>query len=105
MSSDNNSFTAGGNQSNMSFSTISSSLNDVSVEKHSPAWFDAEFRSLQYALFLCCFFQTIGGFVFLVMSWYVLEDKEIADRAVQEANQPVSAPDLDEGSANMLEDD
>ena len=32
MSSDNNSFTAGGNQSNMSFPTISPSLNDVSVE-------------------------------------------------------------------------
>ena len=56
------------------------------IQNHSPVWFDTEFRSLQYALFICCFFQTIGGFIFLVMSWYVLEDKANADRAMQQVS-------------------
>ena len=41
-----------------------------------------EFRCLQYALFTCCFFQLAGAFAFLIMSWYVLEDKEKADRVI-----------------------
>jgi len=48
------------------------------IQEPSPEWYEMEFRALQYALFICCFFQTLGGFVFLVMSWYVCEDRDLA---------------------------
>ena len=55
-------------------------------QDHTPQYYDIEFRCLQYALFGCCFFQLAGSFCFLVMSWYVLEDKNEADRIISEAN-------------------
>ena len=61
-----------------------SAMQTSTIQEQTPQWYEMEFRALQYALFICCFFQTIGGFIFLVMSWYVLEDKEIADRAIQQ---------------------
>ena len=35
---------------------------------------------------MCCFFQLAGAFAFLVMSWYVLEDKQAADRFIAETS-------------------
>eukprot|EP00088_Acartia_fossae_P070919 TRINITY_DN9614_c0_g1_i12.p1 TRINITY_DN9614_c0_g1~~TRINITY_DN9614_c0_g1_i12.p1 ORF type:complete len:587 (-),score=117.68 TRINITY_DN9614_c0_g1_i12:765-2525(-) len=48
-----------------------------------PEEYDVEFRALQYALFTCCFMQSIGAFFFMVVSWYVLEDKSRAERQIQ----------------------
>ena len=39
------------------------------------------------------------------MSWYVLEDKQAADKAIQEEKQHISAIDNDDRSAHVLEDD
>eukprot|EP00096_Caligus_rogercresseyi_P016636 TRINITY_DN939_c0_g1_i2.p2 TRINITY_DN939_c0_g1~~TRINITY_DN939_c0_g1_i2.p2 ORF type:complete len:544 (+),score=132.77 TRINITY_DN939_c0_g1_i2:150-1781(+) len=40
----------------------------------------ADFISLQYALFSCCFFQVAGGFFLLYLSFYIVEDKMAASR-------------------------
>jgi len=81
---------------------ISHLPDNLAIKNHSPEWFDTEFRSLQYALFICCFFQTIGGFIFLVMSWYVLEDKANADRAMQQDRE---TNDEDDQEHFEVEDD
>lgn len=47
-----------------------------------PKYYDIEFRSLQYALFLSCFFQAFGSLFFFITSFYVLEDKAVADLAI-----------------------
>jgi len=69
------------------------------IQEHSPEWYEMEFRALQYALFICCFFQTLGGFVFLVMSWYVIEDRDIA---IEEARS-LAGPDNSNGSLGSVE--
>lgn len=43
----------------------------------------AEFHSLQYALFITCFVNVLGGFSFLVTSWHVIKDKQEADKAIK----------------------
>jgi hypothetical protein len=66
-------------------------LHDYGWE-HTPQYYDIEFRCLQYALFICCFFQVAGAFAFLVMSWYIIEDKAKADLIIAENtedNQPI----------------
>ena len=45
-----------------------------------PESYDIEFRSLQYALFATCFFQAFGAAFFLIVSFYVLDDKKEAGR-------------------------
>ena len=50
----------------------------------SPEYYDIEFRCLQYALFLCCFFQAFGALFFFYMSFHILDDKARADRAIHE---------------------
>ena len=60
--------------------------------EHTPQYYDIEFRCLQYALFICCFFQVAGAFAFLVMSWYIIEDKAKADLIIAENtedNEPI----------------
>ncbi|XP_059099450.1 protein spinster-like [Tigriopus californicus] len=47
-----------------------------------PKYYDIEFRSLQYALFLSCFFQAFGALFFFITSFYVLDDKALADMAI-----------------------
>lgn len=56
------------------------------ITDNTPEYFEIEFRCKQYALFLCCFFQLAGAFAFMVMSWYVLEDKQAADRFIAETS-------------------
>ena len=56
------------------------------LQDNTPEYFEIEFRCKQYALFVCCFFQLAGAFAFMVMSWYVLEDKQAADRFIAETS-------------------
>lgn len=72
-----------------------------SVEDHTPQYYDIEFRCLQYALFSCCFFQLAGAYCFMVMSWYVLDDKRKADRMISEAN---ASAVVTEENPEILED-
>jgi len=51
-------------------------------ESLTPEQYDVEFRALQYSLFSCCFMQCLGAFVFMVVSWYVVEDKSRAERQI-----------------------
>ena len=62
-----------------------------SFQEHTPEEYDVEFRCLQYALFVCCFFQLLGSFAFLAMSWYVMDDKRAVDEAIKR-HQEDSAP-------------
>jgi len=60
--------------------------------EHTPQYYDIEFRCLQYALFICCFFVVAGAFAFLAMSWYIVEDKAKADLIIAEnteGNEPI----------------
>ncbi|XP_053609288.1 protein spinster isoform X2 [Plodia interpunctella] len=45
-----------------------------------------QFRSLQYALFVTCFVEVIGGVFFLLTSLYIVRDKQKVDRAIAEAD-------------------
>ena len=62
-----------------------------------PEEYDLEFRALEYSLFSCCFFQVLrtvhctvsnlifqalGAFFFFVVSWYVMSDKQKAERQI-----------------------
>jgi len=47
-----------------------------------PEEYDLEFRALEYSLFSCCFFQALGAFFFFVVSWYVMSDKQKAERQI-----------------------
>jgi hypothetical protein len=67
----------------------------TTILEHTPEYYDIEFRCLQYALFTCCFFQVMGSFSFLVMSWYVIEDKNKADMIIAE-NTEDNEPIVDE---------
>jgi len=69
-------------------------------KEHTPEYYDTEFRCLQYALFVCCFFQVAGAFAFMVMSWYVIEDKNKADLIIAENtedNEPIVVNEEIEG--------
>ncbi|XP_055310032.1 protein spinster isoform X1 [Sitodiplosis mosellana] len=41
-----------------------------------------EFRSLQYALFVTCFIEILGGVFFLISSMYILGDKKKVEEAI-----------------------
>jgi len=70
-------------------------IDGLMVHDRTPEYYDIEFRCLQYALFGCCFFQAAGSFAFLVMSWYVIEDKTKADLIIAE-NTEDNEPIIDE---------
>lgn len=40
----------------------------------------AEFHSMQYALFITCFIEVLGGLFFLLTALYIRRDKEDAER-------------------------
>lgn len=44
-----------------------------------------QFESLQYALFITCFVEIIGGVFFLITSTYILRDKKRVEEAVAES--------------------
>lgn len=41
-----------------------------------------QFQSLQYALFVTCFVEIIGGVFFLITSIYILSDKKKVEEAI-----------------------
>lgn len=40
------------------------------------------FKALQYALFITCFVEVIGGLFFLVNALFIVEDREKVERAI-----------------------
>ncbi|XP_045484000.1 protein spinster isoform X1 [Pieris rapae] len=57
-----------------------------------PASKTAEFRSLQYALFVTCFVEVVGGIFFLITALYIVRDKLKVDRAITEAEAQNAEP-------------
>ncbi|CAF4917936.1 unnamed protein product [Pieris macdunnoughi] len=57
-----------------------------------PASKTAEFRSLQYALFVTCFVEVVGGIFFLITALYIVRDKLKVDRAIAEAEAQNTEP-------------
>ncbi|XP_028042764.1 protein spinster isoform X2 [Bombyx mandarina] len=51
-----------------------------------------EFRALQYALFITCFVEVLGGIFFLITSAYIVRDKLKVDRAIAEAEAQHTEP-------------
>lgn len=51
-----------------------------------------QFRSLQYALFMTCFVEVIGGIFFLLTAIYIVKDKLNVDRAIAEAEAQSTEP-------------
>lgn len=41
-----------------------------------------QFKALQYALFVTCFVEVIGGIFFLVTAIYIVRDKQKVDNAI-----------------------
>ncbi|GAB6030025.1 hypothetical protein CHUAL_005712 [Chamberlinius hualienensis] len=69
-----------------------------------------KYHSLEYALFITCFVNVLGGLCFLITALYVVKDKAAADLAIKGVNTVGSTPrrmseieDSDAGhSANVL---
>jgi hypothetical protein len=54
----------------------------------------ANFKSLQYALFVTCFVEVLGGLFFLMTAWYIIDDKSKCDRVVASASgESINSPD------------
>ncbi|KPJ08421.1 Protein spinster-like 1 [Papilio machaon] len=72
-------------------SLISESLKKSlgSGDMESPSM-SVQFRALQYALFLTCFVEVIGGAFFLITTKYIVRDKQKVDRAIAEAEAHTS---------------
>lgn len=46
-----------------------------------------EFKGMQYALFITCFVEILGGLLFLVSAFYIVEDKKKVEKALQERRE------------------
>lgn len=55
------------------------SLSPVGDKEPTPL---VEFKSLQYALFMTCFVEVIGGIFFLLTAIYIVRDKLRVERAI-----------------------
>ncbi|KOB78755.1 Integral membrane protein efflux protein efpA, partial [Operophtera brumata] len=51
-----------------------------------------QFKALQYALFLTCFVEVVGGVFFLITAVYIVRDRLRVDRAIAEAEAKVADP-------------
>ncbi|KAL4713991.1 hypothetical protein ACJJTC_005622 [Scirpophaga incertulas] len=45
-----------------------------------------QFRALQYALFMTCFVELLGGVFFLITAFYIVRDKTKVDKAIADAD-------------------
>ncbi|CAH0715603.1 unnamed protein product, partial [Brenthis ino] len=61
----------------------------------------ATFRALQYALFVTCFVEVIGGIFFLLTSIYIVRDKMKVDRAIAEAEAQSAEPSHSNAQDNV----
>lgn len=70
--------------SEISYSAITNSSQSLSSNVSSNLADDpaVEFHSLQYALFMTCFVEVIGGFFFLFTALYISWDRRQAEKAV-----------------------
>ncbi len=55
---------------------------------------------MQYALFSSCFFQVLGGYFFLLVSFYVLGDKARAAEEVRLQQEHLGTGTLNYGAVN-----
>lgn len=65
------------------------SLSPVHDEAPTPL---VEFKALQYALFVTCFVEVIGGIFFLLTAIYIVRDKLRVERAIAEAEAQSAEP-------------
>ncbi|XP_026735036.1 protein spinster isoform X4 [Trichoplusia ni] len=68
--------------------SLKKSLSPVDTEPTSLV----KFKSLQYALFVTCFVEVIGGIFFLLTAIYIVRDKLKVDRAIAEAEAQSAEP-------------
>ncbi|CAH0585767.1 unnamed protein product [Chrysodeixis includens] len=68
--------------------SLKKSLSPVDTEPTSIV----KFKSLQYALFVTCFVEVIGGIFFLLTAIYIVRDKLKVDRAIAEAEAQTAEP-------------
>ncbi|XP_030040828.1 protein spinster isoform X3 [Manduca sexta] len=66
--------------------SLKRSLNPSPDEKPSSI---VQFEALQYALFVTCFVEVIGGIFFLMTAMYIVRDKSKVDRAIAVASKIV----------------
>ncbi|XP_014259012.1 protein spinster isoform X3 [Cimex lectularius] len=67
---------------------------------------EVDFRTLQYALFTTCFIEIIGAICFLITSFYIIEDKEMAiieSEALEKGDQPTNHMYADDPRLNGSE--
>ncbi|XP_063624017.1 protein spinster isoform X1 [Cydia splendana] len=69
--------------------SLKKSLGTMPLESPSTS---VQFRALQYALFVTCFVEVIGGVFFLLTSIYIVRDKLKVDRAIAEAEAQSAEP-------------
>ncbi|XP_030040825.1 protein spinster isoform X1 [Manduca sexta] len=69
--------------------SLKRSLNPSPDEKPSSI---VQFEALQYALFVTCFVEVIGGIFFLMTAMYIVRDKSKVDRAIAEAEAQHTEP-------------
>jgi hypothetical protein len=55
----------------------------------------ANFKSLQYAIFVTCFVELLGGLAFLMTAWYIIDDKSKYARVVaaSASGESIDSPD------------
>ncbi|XP_017771278.1 PREDICTED: protein spinster isoform X3 [Nicrophorus vespilloides] len=58
-----------------------------------------DFHSLQYALFITCFVEVLGGVFFLINAFYIVKDKKKVEKALKELPQDMQTPHEDPASA------
>ncbi|XP_014259011.1 protein spinster isoform X2 [Cimex lectularius] len=68
---------------------------------------EVDFRTLQYALFTTCFIEIIGAICFLITSFYIIEDKEMAiiesEGTLEKGDQPTNHMYADDPRLNGSE--
>ncbi|KAH9644838.1 hypothetical protein HF086_007926 [Spodoptera exigua] len=69
--------------------SLKKSLSPVHDEAPTPL---VEFKALQYALFVTCFVEVIGGIFFLLTAIYIVRDKLRVERAIAEAEAQSAEP-------------
>ncbi|XP_050351244.1 protein spinster isoform X1 [Nymphalis io] len=62
-----------------------------------------QFKALQYALFVTCFVEVIGGIFFLITAIYIVRDKLKVDRAIAEAEAQSAEPSHSNAQEDNIE--
>ncbi|XP_047532989.1 protein spinster isoform X1 [Vanessa atalanta] len=62
-----------------------------------------QFKALQYALFVTCFVEVIGGIFFLITAIYIVRDKQKVDRAIAEAEAQSAEPSHSNAQEDIID--